>query len=324
MLDYKQRLVSSLKASSAVISQALAKLTSKSSSSLSTNEPFIYTTVNISDFTAHLNTGSFAIIIYNPLAQAHSSWIRIPVTSSAHYKVLSSNGTELQQVSLVPINDKVKAMVGHHQEVTHELVFETHLLPALGFTTFFVVKESANSPVHKVDKLDTDSSGHFLLNGSNFQLTIDHKTGGILSILRGSQNHHLMQKFAYYTAHRSSDSYRFCPTKAAFDLNNETIVQNAKYDGFSEVTQKVNEWIWQTIRVYENRPYVELDWIVGPIDDKDGVSKEVISRFETKLQTNGTWYTDANGRQMVSVSILFSLYLFNFFTFTDASSPIFS
>lgn len=305
MLDYKQRLVSSLKASSAVISQAIAKLTAKSassSSSSSSDQPFIYTTVNISDFTVKLNKSAIAAIIYNPLAQAHSSWIRIPVTSSVSYKVLYENGTQVQQVSLVPINDKVRAMVGHHQEVTHELVFEVHSLPALGFTTFFVVKESAgNSPVYKAGKLEADSKGDFLLKGSNFQLLIDHKTGGIISIQRGAHTaDHLTQKFAYYTAHRSSDSYRFCPTKAAFGLHNETVVQTGKYGGFSEVTQKVNDWIWQTVRVFENRPYIELDWVVGPVDDKDGISKEVISRFETNLKTNGTWYTDANGRQMVS------------------------
>ena len=32
-------------------------------------------------------------------------------------------------------------------------------------------------------------------------------------------------------------------------------------------------------------------------DDK---GKEIITRFDTDLMTNGVWYTDANGRQMLT------------------------
>lgn len=32
---------------------------------------------------------------------------------------------------------------------------------------------------------------------------------------------------------------------------------------------------------------------------RDGIGKEVISRFVTPLESNGTFYTDSNGRQML-------------------------
>ena len=32
---------------------------------------------------------------------------------------------------------------------------------------------------------------------------------------------------------------------------------------------------------------------------RDNVGREVISRFSTSLQTNGAFYTDANGREIL-------------------------
>lgn len=44
---------------------------------------------------------------------------------------------------------------------------------------------------------------------------------------------------------------------------------------------------------------VEIEWIVGPIPIEDNIGKEIIMRYDTDIQTNGYFYTDANGRQMV-------------------------
>jgi len=43
----------------------------------------------------------------------------------------------------------------------------------------------------------------------------------------------------------------------------------------------------------------EFHWMVGPIPIEDGVGKEVINRFTQKdLQSEGIFYTDANGREI--------------------------
>src|SRR5699024_974268 len=44
---------------------------------------------------------------------------------------------------------------------------------------------------------------------------------------------------------------------------------------------------------------IEFDWVVGPVSVKDGVPKEVFVRYRTDLANNQTFYTDANGRQMM-------------------------
>lgn len=89
---------------------------------------------------------------------------------------------------------------------------------------------------------------------------------------------------------------------------------------FIEATQKFNSWVYQSVRIFYNQPFVEFEFTVGPIPVKynyydhwqfqinsiqssllfysDSLGKEVISRFSTDLDTNRIWYTDANGREM--------------------------
>ncbi|XP_044132900.1 lysosomal alpha-mannosidase [Bufo gargarizans] len=74
------------------------------------------------------------------------------------------------------------------------------------------------------------------------------------------------------------------------------LVQNSLVQ---EVYQNFSSWCSQVVRLYSDQPYVELEWTLGPIPVGDHLGKEVISRFDSKLQTNGVFYTDANGRQVL-------------------------
>ncbi|CAF5197906.1 unnamed protein product, partial [Rotaria magnacalcarata] len=60
-----------------------------------------------------------------------------------------------------------------------------------------------------------------------------------------------------------------------------------------------NEWASQEIRLYDGANNVEMEWIVGPIPIDDNLGKEIIMRYDTDIQTNGLFYTDANGREMI-------------------------
>lgn len=53
------------------------------------------------------------------------------------------------------------------------------------------------------------------------------------------------------------------------------------------------------VRVYKNDNYAEFQWLVGsiPIDDKIG--REIISRFDTDIESEGIFFTDSNGREML-------------------------
>lgn len=53
------------------------------------------------------------------------------------------------------------------------------------------------------------------------------------------------------------------------------------------------------IRVYKDENFAEFEWLVGPIPIEDKVGKEIISRFESNIKSNGVFYTDSNGRELL-------------------------
>ena len=79
------------------------------------------------------------------------------------------------------------------------------------------------------------------------------------------------------------------------------VVQNSNlfYDEF-RVNYK-EDWVSKTFRIYHNDQKIEVSWTVGPIPVAgDFIGKEVITRVCNRaIRSNGTFYTDSNGRQMM-------------------------
>lgn len=73
-----------------------------------------------------------------------------------------------------------------------------------------------------------------------------------------------------------------------------------KGKGVQEIRQVFNPWVSQVVRLYNNTPYAEFEYTIGPIKDAalPKLGKEIISRFDTGLKTKSVFYTDANGREM--------------------------
>lgn len=70
--------------------------------------------------------------------------------------------------------------------------------------------------------------------------------------------------------------------------------------GFTEIHQIYQNWISQTIRLYENTSHVEFEWQVGPVDvESDLVSRDVVMRFQSDLDSADIFYTDSNGREIM-------------------------
>lgn len=53
------------------------------------------------------------------------------------------------------------------------------------------------------------------------------------------------------------------------------------------------------VRIYKNENKAEFQWLVGPIPVEDKVGREIIMRFETDIASDGIFYTDSNGREML-------------------------
>jgi len=75
------------------------------------------------------------------------------------------------------------------------------------------------------------------------------------------------------------------------------IVNEGKH--YSEIHQIYNEWISQTIRLFEGSRSLSFDWLIGPIDVSDQVGKEIVIRFKSDLASKSTFYTDSNGREIL-------------------------
>jgi len=60
-----------------------------------------------------------------------------------------------------------------------------------------------------------------------------------------------------------------------------------------------NNWTSQEIILYENGNVVEIEWTVGPIPIDDNIGKEIVIRYDTDIQNQAKYYTDANGREVL-------------------------
>ncbi|XP_045508879.1 lysosomal alpha-mannosidase-like [Colias croceus] len=72
-----------------------------------------------------------------------------------------------------------------------------------------------------------------------------------------------------------------------------------KTDLVQEIHSKYSEYASFVLRLYQDNPVVEVDWVIGPVPDDDELGKEVFIRYTTDLENGGVFYTDANGRQTV-------------------------
>ena len=60
-----------------------------------------------------------------------------------------------------------------------------------------------------------------------------------------------------------------------------------------------NNWINEEIHLYDGSKAAEIQWTVGPIPIDDGVGKEIVLRYDTDIESNSKFYTDANGREVL-------------------------
>lgn len=103
---------------------------------------------------------------------------------------------------------------------------------------------------------------------------------------------------------KNSGAYVFRPSVPNQDL--KTIGYSANGAAFfntsvgTEVHLKFDvPWLSQVTRVMHGLPYVEVEYSIGPIPIDDGRGKEIVTRFSTPIKSNGTFYTDSNGRELL-------------------------
>ncbi|VVC89214.1 unnamed protein product [Leptidea sinapis] len=127
--------------------------------------------------------------------------------------------------------------------------------------------------------------------------------------LMNSINSSLDIQFYYYISDdpKKEESEKISPGPSVFRPSNvkpEPIIDYIdttvyKSDISQEIHSKYSNYASFVVRLYEESPLVEVDWVVGPVPIDDGLGKDVFLRYSTDLDNFGTFYTDANGRQTI-------------------------
>lgn len=303
--DYAKRLAIGTEQSRIVISNAYARL-------LKSNYNFdqqYCPLLNISECLPIAYKDKFTMIVYNPLARTQISRIRLPVSDTT-YVVRDANTGIVIPVDILEVYNETKKIPERVATTNFELVLPVEL-PPLGFRVFNI--SNSNSKKLALENKFLKPNDNFVLKNMYLQVTFDSK-GNLQSItslnssLNTSLNSSLTHQFCYYDSfvglnhlpdEQSSGAYIFrpksqeptCLNVADFTMSYKSYVQ--------EVHQIYNDWLSQTIRLYDDAQHVEIEWQVGPIPIELIAGKEVITRFSSDLMSNNTFYTDSNGREIL-------------------------
>ncbi|KAJ9591913.1 hypothetical protein L9F63_001515, partial [Diploptera punctata] len=247
--------------------------------------------LNVSVCSASENE-QFVVTVYNPLSHTVNHTVRIPVTKGT-FVVLDADGQE-QKVQLLPIPDFVLNLPERQGSLAlHDLVFTAQNLPPLGLRSYHVSKSDIT--FNRIE-----ASSDVTIGNKNLQVTLDEITGLVKSIVINGEERALDQNFYYYDGYvgdnsdasrRASGAYVFRPIRQ----EPKVVSSSAKFQVYKGIVIFLLLYMYGLIR---KKTTVEFDWVVGPIPiEEEG--KEVVTRFTTNLKTDGIFYTDSNGRELL-------------------------
>uniref|UniRef100_A0A5F9CDH8 Alpha-mannosidase n=1 Tax=Oryctolagus cuniculus TaxID=9986 RepID=A0A5F9CDH8_RABIT len=294
--DYARRLAAGWGRCEVLLSNALARLSGS-------QEAFsICPELNISVCPLSQTSARFQVAIYNPLARKVDRMVRLPVSAGAFLVKDPSGHAVPSDVLLLPQPEG--------QKPSPELLFSASV-PALGFSIYSVSRVSLQrSNTHTPQPIPQKPGSDVLVIKNEFiRATFDPETGLLIRIHDVEQKLVLpvSQSFFWYTAgtesimdSQVSGAYIFNPRQVKpFPMSRGAQIRLVKTPLVQEVHQNFSAWCAQVVRLYRGQRHLELEWTVGPIPVGDKWGKEVISRFDTPLDTKGYFYTDSNGREIL-------------------------
>ncbi|XP_033709972.1 lysosomal alpha-mannosidase [Tursiops truncatus] len=290
--DYARQLAEGWGPCEVLLSNALARLSGS-------KEDFMFCRkLNISVCPLTQTSESFQVTIYNPLGRKVDWMVRLPVSKHV-FLVRDPSGTVVpSDVVMIPSSD------------SQELLFSASV-PALGFSIYSVTQVPGQSPQAYIHHPRSQKpwSRVLVIQNEYIRARFDPDSGLLMELENLDQNLRLPVRQAFYWYNAStgnglssqvSGAYIFRPNRqqpllvshwAQTHLVKTALVQ--------EVHQNFSAWCSQVVRLYPGQRHLELEWTVGPIPVGDGWGKEVISRFDTVLETDGLFYTDSNGREIL-------------------------
>ncbi len=264
-------------------------------------------TLNISECLPVEKLDRFVLYLYNPLCKTVDPWFRVPV-SDCNYEVRCVDSMAQVKYECVPIDASIENIPERKATTKYELLFKVQLLP-LAIQEMLVARPmNAYEASASIQSLDSHKKTEvFVVKNQHLSLSFD-ANGNMLQMTNLNQklSTNMVNNYCYYRSmpgdnsipdRQASGAYIFRPNGSECLSVASYTIQNGQQ--YQEVRQVYNDWISQTIRLYDDAQYVEFEWQVGPINVDDKVGKEVIVKFSSDLQSSATFYTDANGREIL-------------------------
>lgn len=248
--------------------------------------------------------GSFIINVYNPLSFTTSQVVRFPIKEYS-FAVLGHDGN-LVPAQIVPIAENIQKLPGRRSEAMHELVFLAKDLPPLGARSYHVWHMKQKSTrFSRVKKVHMPTQEDLIVTAYGWSLKFDRQSG----LLNEVGNQTVLQEVLFYPGmagnntrfeYRASGAYIFRPNGTALPIGPVSQLITVSGHVITEVHQRFNSQVTQIIRMRPDEPFLEVDWIIGSIPIDDHVGKEYVLRFTaTYINSNGTFYTDSNGKEIL-------------------------
>ncbi|XP_012222573.1 lysosomal alpha-mannosidase isoform X2 [Linepithema humile] len=296
--DYSRILYESMHNAGEIISEAIGKWSRMTYSSEPSIKIFTCLELNISSCAFSEENDMFLVVVYNPLSRPVSTHVRVPVQGNS-YAVQSLIAGLNPVTQIVPIPEAVRKVPGRLNKATNEIVFRAADIPALGLLSYVITKNTQ-------EEIFEPQPLNFI---SNELYNVSVTDNGNLLVQWNKQNMSLVQSFHYYEGmegnnkvfeNRSSGAYIFRPKEASA----RNFIYTGSYNIYKgpvvqELHQTINEWVSQVVRIYPEEQHIEFDWLVGSIPVEDKIGKEIITRYTSNLNTDGVFYTDSNGREML-------------------------
>lgn len=265
--------------------------------------------LNISQCSITEESTNFIVTVYNSLAHSTYQYVRVPVPN-ANYIITDYRGVAVA-AQLLPVPTDVVNLKFRASTAKYELVFMANELPPLGYKSYFVAKSDPS-----VMYADQPASNGNMFNDDDDQIVIGNQyinltftaDGHLASVSANGATTELRQEFFYYEGaagdneefrNRSSGAYIFRPNSTERILSDKVTVTVERGALVEEVHQRFSSWLSQVIRIYRDENHAEFEWLVGAIPIEDNVGKEIVTRFLTGLKTDGVFWTDSNGREMI-------------------------
>ncbi|CAE7840742.1 unnamed protein product [Symbiodinium sp. CCMP2592] len=302
--DYAKRLAKGRAAALQGVSAALRQLTQAPASS-----DFVYCDLRNVSVCAPTQavgrtTQRSCFTLWNGLGHAREELIELPV-STEKLEVVSGTDTgavEFQIVESLPSVTNYGAPAGGASKTLLVAV----KLPAVGHASYCLQTAGVAAPTAKLANISQGACQ--ALENDNLKLWFCSGMLANITDKLSKTSTRAEQSWMWYNASvgdaassQASGAYIFRPNRSqAFPVfTGLPFMQVFRGPLADEVHQQVGSWISQRTRLARGAKHVEITYTVSDIPVDDGWGKEIVSRISTDIKTDGTCYTDSNGREML-------------------------